>query len=166
MARRNWNKVQATSLLNAIELCSEYGKEKHNLSVPRIAELMGLANHHILYKWMAEGKIPATMIRPFENACQTTFISRWISHSAGFLAIKIPAGRKATAKNINDLQRSLVEVATAIMEFHGGNFTQEECVSTLTAAMEDIAWHRLNIEKYDQPDLDLFKSTVELRREK
>ena len=44
MTRRNWKRIQPTSLRNALELCKDHAKERHNLSVERIAEQMGLAD--------------------------------------------------------------------------------------------------------------------------
>lgn len=34
-------------------------KERHNLSVERIAERMGLTDHWTVYKWIQTGRIPA-----------------------------------------------------------------------------------------------------------
>lgn len=50
MSRRNWKHIQPTSLRQALELCKDHAKERHNLSVERIAERMGLADHWALYK--------------------------------------------------------------------------------------------------------------------
>lgn len=161
MARVNWNKVQPTSITHAIELCSLYAREKRNLSVERIAELMGQPSHHALYKWMAEGRMPALLIRPFEHACGASYVSRYIAHSARLLTIAIPSGAKADAREINSLQASLTKAVAALIEFHAGEIDQTECISTLTGAMENLAWHRANVEKTECPELGLFEENPE-----
>jgi len=60
MTKRNWKRVQPSSLRNALELCKDYAKERHNLSVERIADRMGLSDHWTVYKWIQTGRIPPT----------------------------------------------------------------------------------------------------------
>ncbi|AOE92049.1 hypothetical protein LBM341_03799 (plasmid) [Ralstonia solanacearum] len=59
VTRRNWKRIRPTSLRHALELCKDYAKERHNLSVERIAESMGLADHWTLYKWFQNGRMQA-----------------------------------------------------------------------------------------------------------
>lgn len=157
MARRNWNRVQPTNLTHAIELCAEYGREKRNLSVERIAELMGEASHHALYKWMAEGRMPMNKLRPFEHACGANFVSRYIAHSAGLLTIAIPRGAKAEARDINSLQADLTSAVAALIKFHDQKAPAQDCLASIKTAMESLGWHHANVEKTDQPELGLFE---------
>ena len=156
MSRVNWNKVQPTSITHAMELCVLYARDKRNLSVERIAELMGQASHHSLYKWMAEGRMPAVLIRPFEHACGASYVSRYIAHSAQYLTLRIPSGTKAEARALKALQASLPSAVTALIEFHDARMTQDDCIAVLTGALENLAWHRANVEKADCPELSLF----------
>lgn len=160
MSRRNWNKVQPSSIRHAMELCVEHGRERQNLSVERIAELMGLAGHHSLYKWLAEGRMPAVAIRPFEHACGATFLSRYIAHSAGMITMPIPRGSKAEARDINTLQACLTESVTALIQFHDNKLPAEECLAALKTAMESLGWHHANVEKSDRPELGLFEENI------
>jgi hypothetical protein len=98
MPGRNWKRVAPTTLSNAIELCIEFAKEKHNRSVDRIAELIGLANKYTLYKWIESGKLPAISIRPFEHACGCDFVTRYLAHSAHKLLIDIPSAARPARK--------------------------------------------------------------------
>ncbi|MDO9477647.1 MAG: hypothetical protein Q7L07_13130 [Pseudohongiella sp.] len=157
MSRINWNKAQPTSITHAIELCSLYAREKRNLSVERIAELMGQPSHHSLYKWMSEGRMPAVLIRPFEYACGVSFVSRYLAHSAQYLTLKIPSGARAEARDINALQGSLTSAVGALIDFHDSRLSQEQCIGVLTEALENLAWHRCNVEKTDCPELSLFE---------
>lgn len=161
MPRVNWNKVQPTSITHAIELCALYAREKRNLSVERIAELMGQPSHHSLYKWMAEGRMPAVLIRPFEHACGAAYVSRYLAHSAQYLTLKIPSGAKADARGINALQESLTGAVSALLAFHDARLSQEECIAALTGALENLAWHRANVEKTDCPELSLFEEDAQ-----
>lgn len=154
---RNWNKVQPTSLTHAIELCSMYAREKRNLSVERIAELMGMTTHHALYKYMASGQMPANKIRPFEHACGANFISQHIAQSARLLTMPIPSGRNADARDINSLQGNLTEAVSALIDFYADKLPATQCKGALMSAMENLAWHKANVDKTDQPELGLFE---------
>ena len=79
----------------------EFAREKHNRSVDRIADLMGLANKWVLYKWLESGRMPAILIRPFEAACGIDLVTRYIGHSANKMLIEIPTGRKVTSTDLN-----------------------------------------------------------------
>ncbi|WP_339859104.1 hypothetical protein [Pseudohongiella acticola] len=161
MSRINWNKVQPVSITHAMELCVALGREKRNLSVERIAELMGQPSHHSLYKWMAEGRMPAVLIRPFEHACGASYVSRYLAHSAQYLTLKIPSGAKAEARDINALQASLTSSVSALIDFHDSRMTQDDCIAALTGALENLAWHRANVEKADTPELSLFEEEIQ-----
>jgi hypothetical protein len=151
MGRMNWNRVQPTSIRHAMELCVQFGREKKNLSVDRIAEMMGLSGHHTLYKWLAEGRMPATLIRPFEIACGCTFLSRYIAHSAQLLTIAIPSGRRATPSDINLLQQHLADAVSTLIAHYNMPVDPEHCTAILMGTMEQLAWHA-------QPDLNLFET--------
>lgn len=61
MARKVWKKEVPTSLRHAMKLCVEYAKVKRNLSIERIADQMGIANHWTVYKWVGNGRIPTVL---------------------------------------------------------------------------------------------------------
>ncbi|GJM12772.1 MAG: hypothetical protein DHS20C12_11750 [Pseudohongiella sp.] len=156
MRDTNWSKVQPTSLTHAIQLCVSYAREKRNLSVVQISEYMGMSGPHSLYNYQGDGRMPAALIRPFEMACGCNYLSRYIAHSARLLTITIPTGRKATARDYNALQSTLNDAVKALLDFSDDKLESDECVASLTAAMEDLAWHRSNVEKNLQPELVLF----------
>lgn len=155
MAGRNWKRQAATSLPHALELSIEYARAKNNRSVDQIAELIGLANKFTLYKWIESGKIPAISIRPFEHACGCDFVTRYLAHSAHKLLIDIPLGQCAGAEELQRLTGTCHAAVGALIDFHKGARTPEETIANITVAMEDLAWHRLNVEKHAQPELDL-----------
>ena len=156
MTRRNWNKENPRSLRHALELCVDYGRIKRNLSVERIAELMGLSGHHTLYKWLSTGRIPGNMIRPFEHACGHAYVSRYLAHSARFITVPVPTGRRANARTHAQLQKSLNTAVTSLIDFSEQKIDTAECLALVNEALADLAWHRANVEKHDQPEFEFF----------
>ncbi|MCA8013583.1 hypothetical protein [Burkholderia cenocepacia] len=155
MSRRNWKRIQPHSLRHALELCKEHARERRNLSVERISEHMGLADHWTLYKWFQSGRMPISLIRPFEDACGADFVTRWVAASAGRLIIDIPTGRDATAEDMQILQRTLNAAVGQLLDFYAGSANADETIATIQQAMEGLAWHRGNVERHVQPELDL-----------
>ena len=155
MAKRNWKRLQPTGFSHAMELSLEHGKAVHNRSVDRIADLMGLANKWVIYKWIESGRIPGILIRPFEHACGIDYLTRYLAHSDHKLVIDIPTGRKADHKHIHELQTALHDAVGLLMTFYRDQSDAEETIAAITGVMEDLAWHRGNVEKFSQPELDL-----------
>ena len=154
MAGRNWKRVQPTSLRHALELGKDYAKDRHNRSVDRIAELMGLADKWTLYKWISSGKIPANMIRPYEHACGCDYVTRWLAHSAGKLLIDIPTGRAASGKDLMQTHELFSGAMKLLAEFYSGRSSADETAGALTALLEDVAMHRGQVQKHLQPEFD------------
>ena len=154
MSRRNWKRIQPTSLRHALELCKDFAKERHNLSVERIAESMGLTDHWTVYKWIQTGRIPANMIRPYETACGIDYVTRWLAASSGRLLIDIPTGRKADAADMQALQELLNTAVGQLLQFYGGKAEAGDTLAAIQQAMEGLAWHRGNVQKHAQPELD------------
>ena len=154
MTRRNWNRIQPTSLRHALELCKDYAKARHNLSVERIAERMGLDDHWTLYKWISNARMPAVCIRSYETACGIDYATRWLAASANRLLIDIPTGRNASAADMQALQELLNTAVGQLLQFYGGKSPAADTLAAIQQAMEGLAWHRRNVEKHTQPELD------------
>lgn len=155
MPRRNWNKVRPTSLREGMELCIEYARTKHNRSVDQIADLMGLASKWALYKWLESGRMPANLIRPFEHACAATFVTQYIATSAHRLLIPIPTGHAAAGQDIHDLQAALTDAMGQLLRYHRGEASAEDTLAGIDRAMSGLAWQRENVQRGEQPALDL-----------
>ncbi len=153
MTRRNWKRIQPHSLRHALELCKDYAKERHNLSVERIAERMGQADHWTLYKWFQSGRMPVNLVPAYEAICGIDFVSRWMAASAGKLLIDIPTGRHATPADIQSMQGTLNDAVGGLLKFHAGKATAVETLAALAGAMAGLAWHYGNVEKHAQPEL-------------
>lgn len=133
----------------------EYAREKHNRSVDRIADLMGLANKWVLYKWLESGRMPAILIRPFEAACGIDLVTRYIGHSANKMLIEIPTGKRVTSTDLNELQSSFAGAVSLLVEFYERKNGSDEALAALTGLLEDVAWHRKNVQEHLQPGLEL-----------
>ncbi|CAA0111467.1 Uncharacterised protein [BD1-7 clade bacterium] len=156
MTRRNWKRVAPRSLTHAMELCVDYGKERKNLSVERIADHMGEASHNTLYKWLATGRMPANKIRPFENACGATFVTQFIATSAGKLLIDIPTSRPVQDTDFLTLQSNFSAAMQILIRFYQGNGDADQAIAELTQLMCELAGHRARVEKQLNPELAFF----------
>ncbi|HAF44685.1 MAG TPA: hypothetical protein DCK83_07035 [Gallionellaceae bacterium] len=152
MTRRNWKRIQPTSLRQALELCKDHARERLNLSVELIADRMGVTDHWTLYKWIQKGSIPANMIRPYEIVCGIDYVTRWLAASAGRLLIEVPTGRAATPSDIQALQELLNTAVGQLLQFHSGKAQADDALAAIQQGMEGLAWHKGNVEKHLQPE--------------
>lgn len=155
MAKRNWKNVQARDLRHAQELCLEHAREKRNLSVDSVAEIMGLNSKWTLYKWMEAGNLTVRLVKNFENVCGIDFISRWMVTSGGKLVIEIPRGKVGSPEDIQALQTVCHEAIGALMQFYGKNLDAASTLEAMINSLERMAWHKSNVEKFQQPELPI-----------
>jgi hypothetical protein len=155
--KRNWKAARATSLLRAFELSLEFARVEKNLSVERVAELMGLPSHWTLYKWLESGRMPSNLIRPFENVCGCAFVTDWLGFSAGKLVIEMPRARKACASEMNELQKNFNAAMALLIGFYDGGVAADVTVAALTETLAALAGQRANVMGAAMPELDLFK---------
>jgi hypothetical protein len=139
-----------------MELCLQFAKAKHNLSVERIADRMGESSHWTLYKWMESGRMPANLIRPFELACGCQFVTRYIATSAHKLLIDIPASAPAKDTDLMALNSSYGKAIGVLAAFYKGEAEPERALTELTSLLTEIASHRARVERNCDPELDLF----------
>lgn len=139
-----------------MELCIQYAKERHHLSVEQIADRMGLASHWSLYKWMESGRMPANLIRPFEVVCGCQFVTQYIASSAHKLLVDIPSSAPAKDTDLTAMNGNFGRAITALASFYQGNAEAETTISELTSLLTEIASHRVRVERSCEPELDLF----------
>ncbi len=144
-----------SSLSEAIQQCLDYALTRHNRAPKRIADLMGV-KLDTLYKWLAENRIPANMIGPFEHACCATFMTQYLCAQAHLLAVEMPSGRKVKATDVMDLQQHFAESIALLISFYKGESDQDQTVNSLQALMSEVAWHKANVERSTAPELGLF----------
>ncbi len=142
------------SILDALRLCKDFARERKNLSVERIAALMGVTVD-ALYKWLATGRMPLNLIPAYEHVCGAHYVTRYLSSSSGFLAIQMPSGRSVTATEINQLQALLNTAVGSLIAFTQGQADVAVTLSEIESAMNALAWHHVNVSKAKQPELEL-----------
>ncbi len=154
MAANKWKKKQARSLRHAMELCLEHARVTKNLSVDKIAGLMGLSSRYTLYKWLENSRMPIILVRNFEFTCGAEYMTSYLCHSAFKLMIDMPAGKRVSDTDINSLQSTFAESMGVLIDFYAGNVDADETKAVLAEIMEKLAWHRVNVEKSQQPEFE------------
>jgi len=155
MSKRNWGSFRPTSLQDAIEACVEFARERHQMSIDRIADAMGIASKWTLYKYIEGASIPARLIRPFETACHCTFITQHLGASARKLMIDMPTGRKAGPADVQAVQTACNAAIGALLDFSAGKACTSHTVTLVTEAIERLARERAEVERHAQPELAL-----------
>lgn len=153
MSRKNWKSFKPISLMDAMRAAKDCAQDRKNLSVERIADLLAVTPD-VLYKWLASGRMPAAIIPMYEMVTGTTYVSTYLSNSAGKLVLDLPRGM-ADAADVQMLQATLHQSVGAIMAWHQKKSTKEETLAAILAGMEALAWHHGDVEKFEQPELDL-----------
>ena len=155
MTRRVWKNVRPNSLVHALRLCKEFAQDRHNLSVERIADRMGVS-HDSLYKWLATGRLPAILILAYEHACGCHFASIWYATSAGKLVIDMPTGRKADGTELLAMNSSCAAALQLLTAFYAAPHAAdpEATLLALRQHMEQVAFHHNNVAQYATPELE------------
>ena len=130
------------SLQDAFDLCQEFAKERYNRGPKRIAHLMGVKDW-VLYKWLKQQTMPTNRIEQFEVICGCNYVTQWLAISGQKLLIDIPATATDTSRDLLRLQLAMNKAAGALIE---GN-DPAEIMAAITAAMEQLAWHREQLEQ-------------------
>lgn len=151
---RNWKRYHPSSLPDAMSACLDFARDKHHLSVEQIADLMSLPNKWAIYKWVEGGSLPMIRLRAFEHACRCDFVSRWYVHSGGKLLLDIPTGRSARDTDVIELHEHFNQAMQHLVAFYKGAQDTHETLGALTTLMEELAWHRGNVDKHAQPELE------------
>lgn len=155
MTRRNWKRVRPTSAVEALRLCKDYALERHNLSVERIAELIGVSPDN-LYKWLAAGRMPLVVVPTYELACRCNFASAWLAASAGKLVIDMPTGRKAESTDVMNVNSTCAAGLQLLTAFYAdpANADRDATLAALRSHMEQVAYHHHNVAQYETPQLE------------
>lgn len=152
--RTNWSRYRPSDLRGAFRGCKDYARERRNLSVERIAELMGVSPE-CLYKWLADARMPAVSIPAYEHICGAHFVSEYLAGGAGRIVVKIPAGVPASVEDVARLQAIVAEAVARLARCYRDAEDTENTRTALTESIQAMAWHRENVARLDEPELDL-----------
>lgn len=153
---RNWKRIYPGSIVEALRLCKDHARERRNLSVERIAEIMGVTPD-VLYKWLSTGRIPASLIPGFEHACGIDLVSRYLAASSGRLVIDMPTGHAAGPDAMQDLQQALNDAVGALLDFYKKGGDPAVTLQKTLAGVEQLAFHHHNVGRAAAPELGLWE---------
>lgn len=152
MSKRNSTPVP-TSLRAAFEADKAHALKHRRLNVERLAELLG-TTPATLYKWIETDSMPVRSLIAWQHITGATHVVRYLASREGAVVVQIPPGRNVTAEDINELQTVLTAVPAALLDLKAGRIDRSACMAALTGGMESIAWHRANVERHEQPELE------------
>ncbi|MBD9530938.1 helix-turn-helix domain-containing protein [Comamonas sp. CMM01] len=153
MNRRNWKRVCPLNLVHALRLCKEFAQDRHQLSVERIADRMGVS-HDTLYKWLATGRIPGILLPAFETVCGCSYASTWLAMSAGKFVIDMPKGKKISESDLVDFNTSFAEALSLLKDFYANGTGSEAAQQALQQHLAKAHWHHANVVKSATPELE------------
>ncbi len=155
MAKQNWKRYRATSLLDAIRACKDYALDCHRFSVPTIARRFGQTEDSI-YKWLSTGRMPAILIPAYEVACCCNFVSEFLAASSGRMVIAMPKGKKASEKDLLQVGSDCTQAMTKLAAFYANprGCDTEALLDALRQHMEAVAYHHNNVACYSEPELE------------
>lgn len=151
---RHPSKPMPTSLRAAFEADKAHAQARHRRGVERLAELMA-TTPATLYKWLETDAMPINRLAAWEHLTGSDCVIRYLAATAHRVVIDIPVGRGADAADVHQLQTTLHLAMGALLGFHAGRLDRDACMAALGAGLEALAWHRENVRKNDQPELEL-----------
>ena len=152
MTRRNSNPVP-TSLRAAFEADKAHALKRRRLNVERLAELLG-APPATLYKWLETDSMPVRVLVAWQHLTGSHQVVRYLASREHAVVIDIPTGRAIDADDVHVLQATLNGAVGALLDHNRGQLDRDTTISKLGTGMESLAWHRANVEKADQPELE------------
>lgn len=156
MPPRNWKRFRPNSLTEALRGCKDYALEKRQLSVPRIADLLGGVSEDSLYGWLSKGRMPAALIPTFELVCGAHFVSDWLAASAGRMVIPMPKGRKVNDSELLQITADCTAAMTQLAAFYANPSAvdTEALLELLHRHLEQVAFQHHNVGQFKNPELE------------
>jgi len=159
--RTFWKRYQPASLRDALVGCKDFALERHNLSVERIAERMGIPDHWALYKWIANGRMPLVHVPAYEHACGINLVTRWLAARDGRMLVDMPVGRKVTQEELMTLNAGFNAALQLLAGFYAAPTKDTGPVlSALRDHLATVASHHANVASYATPEFDFSPAEV------
>jgi hypothetical protein len=152
MTTRHSNPVP-TSLGQAFEMDKVYANKHRRLSIERLAQLMNM-KPGTLYKQIETDSMPIGALVAWQHLTGANNVARYLAAAEGGVLIKVPIGKAPTADDVHILQATLNGAVGALLGFMAGETDQATTLGKLSSALESLAWHRANVAKADQPELE------------
>lgn len=146
---------RAQSLSDAMDMCMAHADRKLKRPLKRVADLMG-EKYDTLHDWLSKGSLQANKIAPFELACGATYVTEWICANAHLLAFEAPSGRQLKETDVLELNQHMAEATALLIGCFKGESDRGETIAALDSLMCEVGWHRVNVERSESPELELF----------
>ncbi len=150
---RKFSSPVPTSLRAAFEADKTHALKHKRLNVERLAELLG-TTPATLYKWIETDTMPVRALIAWQHLTGASNVVRYLASREAAVVIQIPTGRAPDADDVHVLQATLNGAVGALLGFMRGEMDREACLGKLGTGLESLAWHRANIDKSDQPELE------------
>lgn len=155
MRKRNWKRLQANCMDEAVQLCTEHAAQVLRRPAKVIADLMGV-ELKTYYRWLADNSMPVHRLRQFETFCGAHYLSDYLAVASGRVVITIPSGRGAKAGDLAEVHAAFSEAMAALGRFYQDRTGVDEAVAAVNATLTQLVWQRENVAKHATPELDLF----------
>ncbi|MDY0035423.1 MAG: hypothetical protein RBS05_05865 [Zoogloea oleivorans] len=142
------------TLRAAFEADKGHALRHKRLGIERLAELLG-TTPATLYKWIEAESMPAKSLIGWQHLTGASNVVRYLASREGGVVIAVPAGRKAMSEDVHVLQETLNGAIGALLAYMTGDLDRDATLGKLSLGLENLAWHRENVRKSDQPELDL-----------
>lgn len=152
---KSFSERPATSPRAAFEQDKRTAIDKHRRGMERIAELMNNMRVSTLYDWIEELRMPVSALASWEHATGGSAVMRYLASQGGRMLIDIPRGKPHGAADVQGLQSVTHAAIGALIAFGEGQAEADQTMAALLHAMQALAWHRENVRKNSQPELDL-----------
>lgn len=152
---KRFSERPATSLRAAFEQDKRTALDRNRRGMERIAELMNNMRPGTLYDWIEELRMPVSALAAWEHATGGHAVMRYLASQGGRLLIDIPRGKPHGAADVQGLQSVTHSAIGALIAFGEGQADADQTMAALLHAMQALAWHRENVRKNSQPELDL-----------
>ncbi len=155
MRKRNAKSIRPSSLSEAMELCVEHASAQRR-PIKVLADLMCVESK-TLYRWLAETSMPLNRIRQFEAFCGVALVSEYLCLAQGNrVVIAIPSGKKASVADIAQVQANAAAAMALLARFYVQGEGADDTLAAMTRTLSEFAYHRHNVQKSSEPELDLF----------
>lgn len=143
------------SLEDAVEMNVE-AAAKLRRPAKVMADLMGV-ELKTYYRWLADTSMPLNRVRQFEAFCGASFVSDYLCTAAGNrVVIPIATGKRAAVGDVADVQANAAAAMALLARFYVDGVGTEETLAAMTRTLSEFAYHRQNVMKTGQPELELF----------
>lgn len=145
-----------TSLAEAFDLDEAHALQMHRRPRKQMEELMD-TDRTTYGRWVTDCRMPTSLLLQFSQFCGSTNVIEYLALACGKLVISIPTGKKAKASNLGEMQANFGKAVMLLEQFYQGQSDLSETLGVLNEVLSQVAYHRENVTKAGQPELELFE---------